>query len=444
MSTNNNLAELTLHLQRLISDKFVNLLVGKGYTLTAKNKAINDFWSDWQIEAHFERLVHQIIAQTSIVGEVAVGIEALVEGDEQMFLVNNPKRMGQILHKSWRFNELHSITILKELLGASNIYYYLRETWTKDEVERVFFNLNPKDFSDAIPLPYSTIKAKLPPAYRNLHEGVKPNPYGFIPFELFENYYFNNEPDILRATQEIKNYAVYKSYEMAEWTVGGTILTLSNLDQSTIKDLKATPAFKNLKRILFARAPKGGEGKSLEYVTPNYQIQPFIEMDKYYLTKIFQAVGLQWDTKIENATATEASLNHSTQGSTINLKRQTFNDSMNRLLHKLFMYKFGITDLDEFEFALNENSAISAKELTEQIRNELDLGIVSKKRAIIRLNGCSEDDAQVLLDEINAEREVAIDMINRGMPDQGKQNANAIPNQKSQPSERKDVGIKQA
>ena len=197
---------------------------------------------------------------------------------------------------------------------------------------------------------------------------------------------------------------------------------------------------------MFAKAPKGGEGKSLEYVSPNYQIQPFIEMDKYYLSKIFQAVGLQFDTKIENATATEASLNHSTQGSTVNLKRQTFNDSMNRLLFKLFSYKFGITKLDEFEFSLNENSAISARELTEQIRTELDMGILSKKRAIIRLNGCGEADAENLLKEIDGEREATLALVHQTTKeeDDKEKDAHKLPNQAAQPSQGTEPGLKQA
>lgn len=192
---------------------------------------------------------------------------------------------------------------------------------------------------------------------------------------------------------------------------------------------KATNWIKTLKKVLFGQGTKGAESKTLEYVNPNYQINPFIDMDKYYLSKIYQAVGLQFDTKIENSTATEASLNHSSQGSTINLKRQTFNDAMNRLLFKLFNFRFDIEDMSEFEFTLNENTALSLKETTEQVRIELELGLISKKDAIIKINGCNEKEALNRLDKINDEKIEALKMINEHYPAANQNDANTPQNQ---------------
>ena len=428
MANKNNKLEdkITQHLIRLFADKFVNYLGGKGYLLSSENEAINKFWANWQINSHFEQLVHQIISETSINGEVAVGIEALIENDEQIFVVKD-----NIFAQTWRFNELYSITLLKTIVVSQNLNYYLLETWTNEYVDRRFFTNKPTPNNRGIPLAYSSIQLKLPLAYQNLHEGIKPNPYKFIPFEVFQNYYFFNKPDVNKAELEIENYTEYKNFEINEWGTGGTILAFNNLDQSTMKTLanKATNWIKTLKKVLFGQGTKGAESKTLEYVNPNYQINPFIDMDKYYLSKIYQAVGLQFDTKIENSTATEASLNHSSQGSTINLKRQTFNDAMNRLLFKLFNFRFDIEDMSEFEFTLNENTALNLKETTEQVRIELELGLISKKDAIIKINGCNEKEALNRLDKINDEKIEALKMINEHYPAANQNDANTPQNQ---------------
>lgn len=108
-----------------------------------------------------------------------------------------------------------------------------------------------------------------------------------------------------------------------------------------------------------------------------------------------------------NKTASEVSINMQNDYLTTSLKKNLREHSLNRLISKIGKY-LGIEEID-CKIEIHGMSTMEYSTLNEVIAKRFELGLISRKEAIMKLDTISEEEAEKMIQDIEEEQKMKIE-----------------------------------
>lgn len=393
-----------------------DLCFGQGITATVKDNEEAQKWLNHTLKTNrFDSLIQQIGTDTLYWGGIILTINKSIN-DEFSFSFATPELL-QIV-ENIEITPYKAKLMLRKVVGLK--IFIVNEIWTTTEV---FRDISITDENNNKSRQYNPDVDGDIPKEIQLPTYEKHN-LGFIPFELIT---FRERRNIVNSginawerfsiDQDVKNLADSINYSLRQhykekWK--GATRVFGQFDSSYAQKLVSNGTISQTVAddYIITADMTPNQNKPIEAVQGTYDANKWLagwqaEIDLYMIGCGYSPIFQQGQA---GATEAQTLITKDNDQRTTKQLRRRFTEILSNLFAKLFVYKGFASDIIEahemITIQIKENIVYNQMQLVDFLNNAITYGLMTKLQAIMIMNDIdNEDDAQVILDDIQKEQE---------------------------------------
>ena len=374
----------------------VQLLCGKGYFFETKNPKLKEFFNKFAKTARFQQVIEKVIWNLSRYGKLAIGLDKLKneEGEDDFRMFPTSPKYIQFFFEV--YEDLVGVTFWGEKHFTTQQLLITSEHWKPNgEIKREFF-YNDK----AVPL--NQWPVEVPEEFKLPETDNWKKTYPSLPFVLFKNYGFSDDPDWKPAKRVIISFNKLMERFERDMRVNKSyvIMNVPQADKGKIQDAIKTSQLRD-DYIINTKAVS--DTKMAEIVPSTLNLVDYSTSIRDFVELIFNLAGYSYtDEKPGNrTTATEVSINNSKQTHTIIRKRTSFNEAMTLLMTKLF--EAAGFKKPEFVWRLSEQTIVDETALIQNIITQINNGLMTRAEGVSEIRTLGSEDAENIIKNVDKE-----------------------------------------